>query len=252
MNYLFKTLMLLMSFIFLSSCSASEAELCHGDNCALIRFKAITVLEVDGELKEFYNVLQAKIVRLEEGQSALGLGGRSKLWNEATVLDLGNRGRAYVLNYAYVPNISSGISSIYPQALLTSFGSKANMGNLKKEDVRMLKQASGRYEFKMPGIRKPTIVNFEDESNQNSVKYLHPKKFSKHFGKGVKFIGFFIEKTEEEITDGKILNYLPWLKLDSYRLFEQAPNGVPRSKWKLKWHMSKSAFVMPEHIRESK
>lgn len=236
----------------LVACEASEAELCHGDNCALVRFKAITVLEVDGELKEFYSVLQAKVVRLEEGQSALGFGGRSKLWNEATVIDLGERGQAYTLNYAFTPGVSTNLSSIYPQALLTSFGSNANMGNLKKDDIEILKQTSGRFQFKIPGLKEPTIVYFKNDSNQNSVEYLHTKDFPKHFGEGVKFVGFFIEKTGEDITDGKIQEFLPWLDLKPYKMFEQAPNGIPRSKWKLKWHLSKSAFVMPEHIRKSK
>jgi len=252
MSYLLKTLMLLISFIILSSCSASEAELCNGDNCALVRFKAITVLEVDGELKEFYNVLQAKVVRLEEGQSALGFGGRSKVWSEATVIDLGEKGRAYILNISYRPNSPTAISSIYPQALLTSFGSKANLGNMKKEDVKILKQASKRYEFKMPGSRKPTFVYFSDEADENSVKHLPLNQLSEVFGDGVKFLGFYIEKTNEEITDGKIIKYLPWLKLHSSQLFETPVRGVKRSDWRLSWRLSKSAFVMPEHINKSK
>lgn len=252
MNCILKSLMLLIPLIVFVACETSEAELCHGDNCALVRFKAITVLEVDGELREFYSVLQAKVLRLEEGQSAQGFGGRSKVWKEATVIDLGERGRAYVLHSSYIPKKTVTLSAIYPQALLDSFGSKANMGNLKKNDLKLLKQASGRYPYMLRGNLRPTFAYFTDEADQNSIEYLHQDNLTKVFGEGVSFVGFFIEKTDEGITDGKILDYLPWLNLEPYKMFEQAPKGIPRNEWKLGWLVTKNTFVIPEHLRKSR
>jgi len=243
MKYLFKFWFIALSLIILSACS---------DDSATVRFKAITVLEVDGEVKEFYSVLQSKVERIEKGQSVTGFGGRSTLWDEATVIDLGERGRAYVVHASFKPGKSKSFSPIYPIALLRAFGSNATMGNLSKDDISLLANGTGRHPLFVWRDRKPTIIYFEDEADQNSIKYLQHDNLSDVFGKGVKIKEFHIEVTNEEITDGEILKYLPWLELPKYTEFQRAPNGIPSYNWEFVWHMTRTKFMISENLRKQK
>lgn len=241
-----KTLLLLVPLFVLAGC--------FNDDTATVRFKAITVLEVDGVEKEFYSVLQTRIKLTPK--STIGFNAKTRLWREATVLDLGERGRAYVIHTHFKPDAVGG-SSIYPAGLLKSYGLEWTIGRLEEKDLSELKSVSGRVPLDY-GNRTPVIVYFEDETDQNSVKYLDKNDLSAAFGEDVKLKGFYLEITDNSVTDGKILEYLPWLKLENYKKFEGRPKGPLPDKWRdhkdrpFVWKMNRNLLVINEQLRKIK
>ena len=91
---------------------------------ATVRFKSIITLTVDGQPREFSNVMQVYYRGI--GKSLLGYATRSKSWGEAIVIDLGERGRAYVLPMNF--SRTNNFGNVYPSALLQTFGINTSMG----------------------------------------------------------------------------------------------------------------------------
>lgn len=232
MKIFFKSLFLLFVLGILTGC---------GGNSATVRFKVIAMLEVDGEVKEFSNVMQVEYTRKE--RSALGYGGSTKIWGEALVIDLGNRGRAYML----IDN--------YPASILRSYDIKASVGNLKPEHLTELRNLSSEVKwnytnhFTKQEILYPKFIAFRNEGNPNSIFEIEDRVFSEYFGDGVKFLDLRLAVADEDITEGVLVSYLPWLSKKYKSGFERVPSGPdipPREDWPLRWTTNYNSFYAEE------
>lgn len=223
---------------------------CFWNDSATVRFKVIAVLEVDGEIREFSNVMQVEYTRVE--RSALGYGGKSKTWGEALVIDLGERGRTYMLHSHFNKEYSE-FSEVYAPSILMTLGLDASVGSLKDNGIDIINEANGRYKLKTYNSYYktdfvPAFVSFIDEKNPNSIFLIDKDKFSDQFGAGIKFIRIDIETTDEKITQGVLIKYLPWLS-KKYKIgFERLPrpNIPPKNEWKLRWKMNFNRFYAGE------
>ena len=240
MKIFFKSLFLLFVLGILTGC---------GGNSATVRFKVIAMLEVDGEVKEFSNVMQVEYTRKE--RSALGYGGSSKMWGEVMVIDLGNRGRAYMLLSRFA---SRQYFSVYPSGILRTFEIDASVGSLKSEDIKTLSTLSGRRTLINTNHKgrdvQPSVIAFNDESDPNSIFILSNDEFESHFGPNIKFLNIDVEITKEPVTKGVLIRYLPWLEKKFKAGFERIPPGPERPKlvsdWPLRWFVNYNVFYASE------
>lgn len=236
MNNSFKTIFLVLVLGLLSAC---------GGNSATVRFKVIAMLEVDGEVKEFSNVMQVQFTRKDS--SALGYGGSSKTWGEALVVDLSKRGRAYLLP-SYFNRSGKSFTGLYDYSLLRTFSINASQGSLEVEHINQLKNLTGRRELVTRGTNYGvglTFVAFKNEADPDSIFEIKQSDFHKYFGDGVKLLRVDVEITDEDVTMNKLSSYLLWLNnKDAGFIFERAPKPTPlRKDWKLKWAIRKDHFI---------
>lgn len=211
-------------------------------NTAAVRFSVIVVLEVDGEVKEYSNVMQVEYTRYDQ-VSGLGYGGSTKTWGEALVIDLGNRGRAYML----IDN--------YPASILRSYNVRASVGSLKPEHLHKLRGLNSEIKwnytnyFTKKKILYPKFIAFKNENDPNSIFEIKERNFNEHFGEEVKFLDLRLSITDEEITKGVLVKYLPWLSKKYKSGFERVPSGPdipPREEWPLRWTTNYNSFYAGE------
>jgi|GEM_PF-1150456 len=252
MNYFIKAMIILVALISLSACS--DAPRCDDENCASVRFKVIAQFEVDGQIKEFSNVMQVNYTGYEKA-SGLGYGGTSKTWGEAMVLDFGTRGRVYMLT-ASLNEQAMGFSEVYAPVLLQTFKIKASTGSLKKKHIAELKTVAGRHKLETLFVFSannsndlvPAFVGFRDEKNPNSIFTIGKDEFPKHFKDAIRFRSLDVEITDEPITSGIVTDYLtwlePWLSDRTIAPFEilTGTSIPPRRDWELRWIMHPSFF----------
>jgi len=117
--------------------------------------------------------------------TALGRGSQSKTWGEALVIDMGERGRAYMLHTHYNEG-SKEFSNLYPEVLLRTFSIDASLGNLKRSDINKLKEITGQHTLKTYNSYSqrdilPTFVRFSDENNPKTIFDLQVESFSTFF-----------------------------------------------------------------------
>lgn len=215
-------------------------------NTATVRFKVIAVLEVDGEVKEFSNVMQVEYTRYDQA-SGLGYGGSSKTWGEALVIDLGERGRAYLLP-SYFNRSGKSFTGLYDYSLLRTFEIDASQGSLETQHINQLNNLTGRRELITRGTNYGvdlTFVAFEDEKDPNSIYEIIQSDFHKYFGDDVKLVRVDVQVTDEDVTMNNLSRYLVWLNTkDDAFIFERAPKPTPlRKDWKLKWAIRKDHFI---------
>ncbi|MCP4096561.1 MAG: hypothetical protein GY748_10005 [Planctomycetaceae bacterium] len=244
-----KWLVLFVLMIGLFGCDSGP------DRTATVRFKTIIALKVDGNTREFSSVMQVKYTRITK--SLMGAGGGATLWGEAVVIDLGRRGKAYMLVSTRSHN--GNFSSSYHTAISQSFGINKSLGSLKQKDIEAYRNLTGRVPMinndlynNRPKTKYPMIVAFKDENDPASLFVVDLKDMSPAFGRGVKFENVYLEITDEEITTGEVFKHLPWLKKKYKAGFETEPartqtsKRIPRSERPIKWRINYNAFFAEE------
>jgi len=220
---------------------------------ATVRFKSIITLTVDGQPREFSNVMQVYYRGI--GKSLLGYATRSKSWGEAIVIDLGKRGRAYVLPTNFSRTNSFG--NVYPHALLQTVGINTSVGGMKDEQYKILQSVTGRHTYKYENsmvdldIIRPLIVGFKDEADPNSIFEIKYDALERFLGAGVKYKSFELEITDNPITEGRLIKRLTWLNDPTKQCFQRSVDAMdvddlpPREEWPLKWFMTCRKLYLP-------
>ncbi|AHG49005.1 hypothetical protein RLEG12_08680 (plasmid) [Rhizobium leguminosarum bv. trifolii CB782] len=163
--------------------------------------------------------------------SLIGNGGATRLYGEALVFDLGDKGTVYILPVQHDPNNS--LTQVYEAGLLTSLGIMSSIGSLSEADFATLRAASGRRPFKLKAGRLPAIVSFKNRSDPKTIFEIQPADFGRYFP-GVRFTGLDIEITTDPITQ-KLRERLPWLDttVAPGKIFPRDPPGVSRPRSEL-------------------
>ena len=235
-------------------------------NRATVRFRVILTLDVDGEQREFSNVHEITFVRYDRN-SLLGFGGRTKTKGEALVVDLGERGRAYLLRASENPDHSIG--GFLPYAVLRTldlrndFGSRVSTGSLMPHNMDELRAASGRHPFAgfegMPsafsgyGVEawrrqdnwRPFMLAFEDEAVGDTVFEVPLDDMSRAFGPGVEFVNLEIEFTQAPVTEGEVARHLPWVvgPEEGFETETDLRNPVPREQMPLRHRLNNNHLL---------
>ncbi|MGO7802958.1 hypothetical protein [Rhizobium ruizarguesonis] len=163
--------------------------------------------------------------------SLIGNGGATRLYGEALIFDLGDKGTVYILPVQHDPNNS--LTQVYETGVLTSLGVKNSIGSLSEADFAALRDASGRRPFKLKTGRLPVIVSFKNGSDPKTIFEIQPGDFGRYFP-GVRFAGLDIETTTDRITH-KLRDRLPWLDttVAPGKIFPRDPPGVSRPRSEL-------------------
>ena len=184
-----------------------------------MRFRSILTLRVDGERREFSNVYQVSYRRA--GRSLLGFPTSTRTWGEAIPVDLGERGRAYLMLGFYNETSASFGNGTYAYAILETWDvATGGPGGLKAEDYFELAALKGRVPFRNSSghsvdtyreLAHPDMVAFRDESDPKSIHRFRVEDMASHFGAGVEFVSLELEITDDPVTSGELERYLPWL-----------------------------------------
>ena len=229
-------------------------------NRATVRFRLILTLDVHGERREFSNVHEITFVRYDRN-SLLGFGGRTKTKGEALVVDLGERGRAYLLRASENPDHSIG--GFLPEVVLRTlylrneYGTRVSTGSLEPGHMDELRAASGRHPFAsfegMPpaefGRRKvswrPFMLAFEDEAVGDTVFEVPLDDMSRAFGPGVEFVRLEIEFTDAPVTEGEVAKHLPWVvgPKEGFETETDLRNPVPREQMPLRHRLNNNHLL---------
>jgi hypothetical protein len=238
------SILMIAVMAMLAGCGESE-----GDRSATVRYRTIIALKVDGKTREFSSVMQTRYTRIT--QSLMGAGGSVSDWGEAVVIDLGKRGKAYML--VSTKSRTGEFSDEYGFSLKESFGIKNSLGSLTQEDIETLRTLSGR--VPLSNINNtdkknyyPMIVAFKDESDPKSIFEVKRDNLSSAFGAGVSFENVYLEITKEDVSSGVVFQHLPWLKNKYDAGFEKRPSGdkTPREERPAKWRVNYDAFFAEE------
>ena len=134
--------------------------------------------------------------------------------------------------------------------MLQSFGFSGNIGSLTGEIIRELRKVEGRHPYRSYTAYRPKIpvfwpvfIGFADETDPNSVYRVEPGEFGERLP-GVEFVGIDIEKTDEPVTEGVLLRYLPWLVKKYEAGFDRRPAGdeTLAVDHPLRWQLNYNTF----------
>lgn len=219
---------------------ALPATACSSGDRVTLRFKAIATVFVDGRLVEGSTVMEITYARISG--SLLGNGGATRLYGEAMVLDLGDKGTVYILPMQHPGD--NDLSRVYEYAVLATLGVRNSFGSLKDEDFAVLRSAKGRHPFKLnESTMLPAFVSFTDHRDPKTIFEVLPKDIGKHFP-GVTFVGLDLQITDEPITK-KLRDRLPWLSIWApEKVFPRDPPGHwrPISKQPLSHKITRARF----------
>ena len=191
-----------------------------------------------------------------KGRSIAGgrIGGGVGTIGEALTIDLGKRGRAYVMPRV---DINGTLSQRYRWILSKQFGFKVkrNYQSFSGQDLAEFAEVSGRvalHEFILKNGNStrmvPAIIAFDDDSDPSTLFVVDPNQLNKVFGPNVTLDGIFLEMTSDSPTLGQIETYLPWLskkrEIAFPRLSLRMPNGNLRSSrdTPLKYRINHESF----------
>lgn len=163
--------------------------------------------------------------------SLIGRGGATRLYGEALIFDLGDRGTVYILPVQHDPN--NTLTQAFEPGVLASLGIKNSIGSLSETDFAALRDALGRRPFKLKTGRLPVIVSFKNEIDPKTIFEIRPSELGRYFP-GVQFTGLDIEITTDRITH-KLRDRLPWLDTTAApgKIFPRDPPGVSRPRSEL-------------------
>jgi len=208
-----------------------------------IPFKIVVELDVDGHTRNFSTIMTNSYTPRVRGNNSnmfgIKRGGYVKTNGEAFDIDLGDRGRAFVLPRMH---IKDSLSERYGWILSKQFGyrPKENYQSFYKEDLLDFAKIEGRaYLYdrsKNEPINEhlfPLIVAFEDDSDASTLYIVDPNKLEEVFGANVTLKSLYMEMTKDTLVQGKIETQLPWLKNRTKagfpRLSRRMPDGSLRS-----------------------
>lgn len=197
---------------------------CSGRESATVRFRVIASATIDGRPTESSSVMEITYSKVTN--SLVGNGGATRLYGEALIFDLGNKGTVYVLPIQHAPGTS--LTQVYEYGVLSTFGIKNSVGSLSDADFELLDNAVGRRPFRLRNTsRLPAFVSFADETDPKTIFEISPSDIGRIFP-GVRFTGLDLEVTEAPVTE-KLRERLPWLNSTSNEeIFPRDPRGVFR------------------------
>ncbi len=223
---------------------------CFEDDSATLRLKIIARALIDGKPVENSSVME--ITWSHSSLNLIGKGGATYAKGEAVVLDLGQRGKVFILPWMNSPDGSFG--QYYEVALPQSIGIKNRIAKFDSDDFAKLRNLKTGREF-TPNYRfsmvdrdfKPFMVTLRDPADPATVTEVTKENFAKLFGEGASFKGVTIKITDEPVTSGVTMKALPLLK-DRKRIWSQRPRNLarlqlpPMSERPLNWRMGPSLF----------
>ncbi len=239
---LFSVLSVIFFALTLSGCLESDE--------ATLRFKVIAKAVIDEKPVENYSVMQITWTR--SSLNPFGKGGASFATGEATVLDLGKRGKVFILPWMNNPDGSFG--QYFEVALPQSFGLENRVSKFDSADYAKLRSLKKGQKF-IPNYRdpmtkrdfKPFMVMLRDPADPASVTEVTRENFAELFGPGASFEGIIVEITDEPVTKGVTMKNLPLLE-ERTRIWTQRPRNLarlqlpPMSQRPLNWRMGPSLF----------
>lgn len=188
--------------------------------------RVIAQSEVAGKLVEGASVMS---IRWRPGpQGAMYIDANT----EAVALDLDGRGVVYVLDAFLSKNGLSNIS-YWPSYLLVSVGAKSAQGTV--EELPLIRDASGRYAVKAETSRTrglPLMVAFTDETKRETMFEVRPEDFGKVFGPDVRFLGIWMEFTDDPATETipqrlPVMWHLNESYMQAYSLYDENGKLIP-------------------------
>lgn len=119
---------------------------------------------------------------------------------EATVVDLGQRGQLFAL-------IGEETKFIAQHTL------HGDLGYGRGEYERLLPAiVRFRSTKDVPRDHYPLLVTFTNLSDPTTLRKVDPEDLASVFGSGVSLRGITLEVTDEQVTEGVVEKYLPWLE----------------------------------------
>ncbi|MEV4609465.1 hypothetical protein MRBLMR1_004550 [Neorhizobium sp. LMR1-1-1.1] len=208
----------------LASFTAISLVGCQSGERAQLRYRVIASFDVDGRPFEASTVMEIHYARVTN--SLTGMGGSTRLYGEALVVDIPGKGSLFILPIRREPG--SSLSRIWEVAILRTLKIENSIGGLSNDDFERLRSAKGRFRYRMrPPDQLPAIVAFRDESDPKTIFELTPRDIGQVFP-GVDFRGLEIETTDSPVTK-KLVARLPWLNTSPRMpLFERDPPGRRR------------------------
>jgi len=206
----------------LASCAVIPFAGCQSGEKAKVRYRVIASFKVDGRRIEASTVMEIHYARVTN--SLIGVGGATKLYGEALIADLPNKGALYILPVEHPPQAS--LDTVYEYGILSTFGIRNSIGGLSDADFDALRNARGRPAFNLRNTsRLPAFVAFSNEKNPKTIFEVAPHRVSEHFP-GVRFTRIEIEITNDPITN-QLRERLAWLRTQK-QVFERDPRGQHR------------------------
>jgi len=223
---------------------------CFESDEATVRFKITAKARVDGKPVENSSVME--ITWTHSSLNLLGKGGATYATGEATVLDLGQRGKVFILPWINNPDGSFG--QYFEIALPQTFGIEHRVAKFTSSDFAKLRALKAGQKF-TPNYRysmvdrdfKPFMVTLRDPADPATVTEVTKDNFASLFGENSVFEEVTIEITDDPLTKGVTMQALPLLK-DRKRIWSQRPRNLarlqlpPMSQRPLNWRMGPSLF----------
>ena len=145
---------------------------------------------------------------------------------EASIIELPNGKYLFVL-----------LSNATPSLALHVFATSKVGSGMDPRIVPASEVNSHKGEIKsIPGVHYPLFVTFDDLDDPASVKRVDPDDLEASFGEGYSLKSATLEITDEEITEGRIVDLLPWFNWPRQKSLEygggsnplKMPNDSPR------------------------
>jgi hypothetical protein len=195
---------------------------CQDPRSATVRYRVIATVAVDGKPVENSTVMEIKYRNADDPnvnwfiRAVMGISGTvtyTEQHGEALIVDLGERGTAFILPSSYSPYGSTGrgnFSSFYATSLLTTLGITNKLNLIDANDFAQLRNIRGRRPLRSRTDEvHPAMVAFLNEQQPETIYQVDPYNMQASFG-GVRLISLDIEITDDPVTS-KLPQRLPWL-----------------------------------------
>ena len=166
----------------------------------VIRYKIIIEVETPEGLKTGSNVVEVAITPkfVHWNPSSPPVSTRVKA--EAIFIDLGQKRHVVATLRFGEAGTSGGLDSLAQSAFKRP---------TEKLDYKINTVAERR---ELHGYDVPLLLDFSDKNDPSTARIVRQNEFDKHFGTGYSFKGAWIELTQDSVSSGTIVQYLPWLK----------------------------------------
>ena len=209
--------------VFAVLCLGVVLAYCQDTRSATVRYRVIATVEVDGKPVEKSTVMEIKYRTVDDPNvnwfiwAVTGMSRTvtyTEQYGEALIIDLGDRGTAFLLPTTYSPYSSTGRghfgSGFYDTSLLITFGITNKLLRLDANDYARLRNVKGRFPLKTrhPDVH-PAMAALLNEKYPQTIFQVDPYNMEASFS-GVRLVGIDIEITKDPVTS-KLRQRLPWL-----------------------------------------
>lgn len=212
-----------LRIVFAVLCLSVVLARCQDPRSATVRYRVIATVEVDGKPVEKSTVMEIKYRNVDDPNvnwfiwAVTGMSSTltyTEEHGEALIIDLGDRGTAFLLPATYSPGGSIGTgnfsSGFYDTSLLITFGITNKLLLMDANDFARLRNVKGRFPLKTrhPDVH-PAMAALSNEKNPGTIFQVDPHNMEASFS-GVRLVGIDIEITKDPVTS-KLPQRLPWL-----------------------------------------